>query len=217
MMSEPTNLRDVQRRTIQLMNYEDGLWDLLLGMVFMMLAVYPITRELLGPVWNLALFLALLTLLVGIQVLARHFFSGPRLGYVRSRRSPALKFVLIITIALVLLTVGLVILTLVNPGWIPNMSFRSGPTWLRAYSVDIAVMLTMIGLFSVMGYLFGVPRLYLYGWLIGGGNLASTVMKQEGAITFNLPLAIAAGIILIIGLVLLVRFIRRYPIQVEEA
>lgn len=216
-MSAQTTLRDVKRRTMQLMNYEDGLWDLLLGIIFVLLAVYPITRALLGPAWNLTLFLALLALLVGGQSLARRLFSAPRLGYARSRRSPALKLLLIVTIILVLVTVGLVVLTLTHAGWLPNLSLPSGPAWLREYSVDIVVMLLLIGLFSVMGYLFGVARLYLYGWLLGTGNLASTMLSREGQNTLNAPLAVAAGIIIVIGLALLVRFVRRYPIRVEEA
>ena len=59
-MSDITDFNRIQRRVIQMTSFEDGLWDLLLGTIFMLLAVYPITRELLGPVWNLVLFLVLL-------------------------------------------------------------------------------------------------------------------------------------------------------------
>ncbi len=52
--------RQVQKRTVRLLSYEDGLWDLLLGTVFLLLAIYPITRARLGPAWNLALFVGLL-------------------------------------------------------------------------------------------------------------------------------------------------------------
>ena len=53
-MSDQINLRDVQKRTMQMMNYEDGLWDMLLGALFLMLSIYPITREKLGPngIWG---------------------------------------------------------------------------------------------------------------------------------------------------------------------
>ena len=70
-MSKTTDLRQIQRRTHQLMSFEDGLWDLLLGSIFMFLAIYPVTRELLGPVWNLVLFLSVLALLVVGQLVVQ--------------------------------------------------------------------------------------------------------------------------------------------------
>lgn len=216
-MSESTSLRDVRKRTTQLMKYEDGLWDLLLGIIFMMLAVYPITRSHLGPVWNLALFIGLMLLVVVIQLIFRRRISTPRLGYVKSRPSPALKLTLAIRISLVALTFGLVILTLVGPDWFPNLTPSTGPDWPRSYLVEILVLLVMIGLFSGMGYLFGVPRLYLYGWLLGGGNLASVIMNQGAPEAFNVPMALAAGVILLIGLGLFTRFIRKYPVRTLEA
>jgi hypothetical protein len=215
-MSDQINLRDVQKRTIQLMNYEDGLWDLLMGAVFLMLSIYPVTREKLGPELNLGLFLGVLFILVVGQLVARHFISTPRLGYVKARRTPALKTALVVNVILVLATLALVIITLVNPGWIPELQFGSLPQWVNDMSVDIVVMLAFIGLFSLLGYLFGVKRLYLYGWLIGGGNLASTAMMLYGDAVFNLPLVIVSGIMIAIGVGLLLRFIRTYPIPVEE-
>jgi hypothetical protein len=212
-MSEPPNLRDVQKRTLRLMNYEDGLWDLLLGMIFMLLAIYPVTRTRLGPAWNLALFVGLVLLVVTIQPIVRKQISTPRLGYVKANRSPALKVTLAIT--LVALTFGLVILTLVSPGWLPNLSPVVAPVWLRSYWVEVLVLMLMIGLFSGMGYLYGVPRLFLYGWLLGGGNLASVMINRSSPSGFNLPLGLAASVILLIGLGLLIRFVRKYPVRLE--
>jgi hypothetical protein len=71
-------------------------------------------------------------------------------------------------------------------------------------------------LFSALGYLFNVPRLYLYGWLLGGANLLAVIMYRGTPEGFNLPLGIAAGVILLIGAALLVRMLRRYPVQSVE-
>ena len=64
---------------------------------------------------------------------------------------------------------------------------------------------------SVRGYRFGVVRLFLCGWLIGLGNLASTALALYLGTPFNLPLAVASVIILLTGVALLTRFLRRYP------
>jgi hypothetical protein len=210
-MSHPIDIRDVRKRTIQLMNYEDGLWDLLLGMIFMLLAFYPVTRQRLGPELNIVLFLVALGGLVAVHFAARYFFSRPRVGSVRSAPTPALKSLLVITILLVAATFILVLLTMFG-------SFSiTLPSWMGGLGVELIAMIVMVGLFSLMGYLFGVVRLYFYGWLLGGGNLASVIVGREFDVTLNIPMAIVATIIIAIGLALLVRFVQRYPVPVQES
>jgi hypothetical protein len=216
-MSEAINLRDVQRRTKQLSKFEDGLWDLLIGSIFMLLAFYPSTRELLGPTWNMAFFLFLLALLVVGQLVARHFISGPRMGYVQPRRTPQMRLLLIVTVVMFLLTLGLVLLTLFSPGLLSSGSEPSTPTLARSYGVEWIVVFIMGAIFSVMGYRFGVARLFFYGWMLGLAYLASVYMVHTAAWTFHFPAAIAAGIILVIGFTLLLRFLRNYPIRTQEA
>lgn len=216
-MSETDELRQVQRRTIQLMSFEDGLWDLLLGSIFMFLAIYPVTRELLGPEWNLILFLSLLPLLAVGQLVMRRFVSQPRIGYARSRRTPKMRLLLIFTIVMVIITFGLVMLTFLSPEQGSSSSVPVEVATGRGYMVELIVLLVLGCLFSAMGYLFGVTRLYFYGWMLGLANLASVYMEHNAGWAFLIPLAFAAGIILVIGLVLLVRFLRRYPVRVEEA
>jgi hypothetical protein len=212
-MSKTTDLRQIQRRTNQLMNFEDGFWDLLLGCIFMMLAIYPVTRELLGPVWNLVLFLSVLALLVAAELLLRRYVSGPRIGYAQPRRSPKLRLVLVFTILMVLITFGLVLVTLLSPESVPSAPVEASAG--RSYLVELIVVLFMGGLFSALGYLYGVTRLYFYGWMLGLANLASVYMVHNAGWTVLIPLAMAAGIILLIGLVLLVRFLRKYPVRAE--
>jgi len=213
-MSKITDFRQIERRTNQLMNFEDGFWDLLLGSIFMFLAIYPVTRELLGPVWNLVLFLVVLALLVAVELLLRRYVSGPRIGYAQPRRSPKLRLVLAFTILMVLITFGLVLVTLLSPESVPSAPVAASPG--RSYLVELIVVLVMGGLFSALGYIYGVTRLYFYGWMLGLANLASVYMEHTAGWTFLIPLAIAAGIIMLIGFVLLVRFLRRYPVR-EEA
>jgi hypothetical protein len=210
-VSQSMNFQDVEKRLIQLINFEDGLWDLLLGLIFMALAVYPVTRRLLGPAWNLILFLAVMAVAVAGQQWARKRIAGPRMGRVRARRTPKLRMVLIALVLLVVVTLGLVILTSTSPGWLPPLA--SGPGWLGTYAVDVVAMLLVVGVFSLMAYQFSVPRMYLYGFLIGAGNLASVILERTAGVRFNLPLAIAAGIILLIGVERLIRFLRTYPVQ----
>jgi hypothetical protein len=212
-MSDLPSIQDVQRRTRRLMTYEDGSWDLLLGMIFVLLAVYPITRARLGPGWNLVLFIGLLFAASGIQIFLKWKFALPRLGYAKGLPSRKLKAVFVATIVCVILTFGLVVLTLRDSSWLGALVPGSGPIWFRRFMVDILVVLVMVGIFSTLGYIFGVTRLYLYGWLLGIGNLTAAIIYDGAPEGFNVPLGLAAGTILAIGATLLVRFVRNYPVR----
>jgi hypothetical protein len=213
-MDGPITPRQVQRRMTRLLNFEDGLWDILLGLVFLELSVYPITRGLLGPTWNLGLYLAVLVVLVVGMTLVRRAVATPRLGFARPRWTPLKGAITALLIATVLGTFALVLLTLRNPGWISSfLPGGAGPL-----TVDLAVVLVEVVVFSVMGLVFRVVRFFFYGWLIGLGNLASTALTLQSGIAFNAPLAVASLIILLTGVVLLTRFLLTYPAgEVESA
>ncbi len=215
-MSDMPSFREIQKRTLRMVNFTDGLWDLLLGAIFLTLALYPKTREMLGPIWNIVLFLVILTLLVVLYLLTRMYLSGPRIGYARARRTRIMRIVLLVTVVLVLLTFGLVLVTLLGPGSQTPNEIRTTPL-ARSYIVEWIVVFVMGGLFSAMGYAFGVARLYFYGWMLGLANLASVYMSHTAGWTFHVPGAIAAGIILAIGITQLIRFLRNYPVQTQEA
>jgi hypothetical protein len=215
-MEQPLTPREAQRRAVRLVNYEDGLWDILLGLIFLALSLYPITRRLLGPEINLGLFLVILAVLVAGLTLVRRSVSVPRIGVVRMRRTRQKAALTLVLAVIVLATFGLVLATLLSPGWIPSMRSSGLPQWVDDLKVDIALTIVVIAVFSAMAYLFSVSRVYLYGWLIGLGNLTSTALTLYAGLTFNLPLAVASGIIILIGVVLLSRFVRKYPLAGSE-
>ena len=216
-MSEITDLHQIRRRISRLVAFEDGLFDLLLGIIYMFLAIYPVTRQLLGPEWNIVLFLSLVVLASVGQLVAHRLVSLPRIGYVRSRRSRGMILLIVITAVMVLITFGLVLLTFLGPGSEPAPDLPTGTSSERSYLVEIIVLLVMGILFSALGYLFGVRRLYFYGWMIGLANLASVYMSHNAGWTFLIPLAVTAGIILLIGFMLLVSFLRKYSLRTAES
>jgi hypothetical protein len=108
-------------------------------------------------------------------------------------------------------------MTLLGPGWFSSGGEPTSPSLVRGYLVEWIVVLVMGGIFSAMGYIFGVARLYIYGWMLGLANLASVYMTHTAGWTFHIPGAFAAGIILVIGFTLLLRFLRNYPIRTQEA
>ncbi len=215
-MSQPTDMREIQRRTYRLVQFEDGLWDLMLGTIFLFLAIYPISRELLGPAVNMGFFLGLLALLVALNLMLRNRLSVPRIGYAVPKRPASMRAVKVLAILMVLITLGLVLITAFGPAD-SSVTAPAVPANPRGYLVEWIVMLAMGALFSAMGFFFGVSRLYFYGWMLGLANLAAVYMSHTAGWKFSMPLAAAAGVILILGAVRLEKFMRTYPLRATSS
>jgi len=205
--------REAERDVIRLVRFEDGLWDILLGCVFILLGVYPVTRRLLGPTWNLVAFLAAMCLLLAAFVITRRVYSVPRLGLVRFRQR---RLTTITRLALLVVLLSLVLATAFIVKVVPHPTLAGAPDWLNRLAVDILVSAVIIGFFTVLAHVAGVPRLHLYGWLIGLGALASTALMVYAGLTFNLPLALVGGVIILVGIGRFAGFLRRYPLPAEE-
>lgn len=135
----------------------------------------------------------------------------------RPRPSPKLRLLAIFTVIMVLLTFSLLLVTFLGPGSEAVPSATAEISSERGYTIELIALLVIGLLFSAMGYFFGVSRLYFYGWLIGLANFASVYMTHNAGWSFNIPLALVAGMILLIGFLLLGRFLRKYPIRTQEA
>jgi hypothetical protein len=145
-----------------------------------------------GPLWNMVLFLVVLAASTVGYGVARRILSSPRMGHVRARPTPQkalLTFLLGLTVAA---TFGLVIATLRSPDRVHAVIGAILPNWAGDLFVDVLALAFVVVVFSAMGYVFRVGRLFLYGWLIGLGNLASTALSDRYGILPNLPLAVAA-------------------------
>jgi len=216
-MTEMIEAREARKKTVRLLRFEDGLWDILLGSVFLLMSVYPVTRELLGPTRNfLAFGLALTVLLLG-AAWARVVLVIPRRGVANPLPGTRRTITLVFRVTLVVVLLTLVLWTLFATSILPGPPLGKVPGWLHTFDLDILVSALLVFIFSVVARSAGVGRVYLYGWLLGLGTLASTVLEHYAGITFHFPLAIAAGIIAVVGIGVLVRFLRAFPIPKAEA
>ena len=210
-MTNPLNPKQIQRRTVQMTTFEDGLWDILTGLIFLLLGIYPLTRVLLGPNLNLVFFLAVMLVFVFLQVIARRHYSEPRLGVVKMRPAPSKVFIVAMVGLLIAVSLALGFSIIRIPDAL-RTTIDEMPAWFKIFGVDLLASLLIMVVYSLMGFVFGVPRLYIYGWLIGVGNLASVILSRWYGLNFNLPLVAASLIILAVGVNLFVRFLRKYPL-----
>jgi len=217
-MSQLFTPKNAERKIFQLSIFQDGIWDMQIGGMIMLFSLYPVTRRLLGPAWNLVLIFGLLAILLVIGAMLKRTVSNPRMGlvkYGKSQKSKLLTMRLIIFgIFLVSSALAIVLILQVfrGPDWGPNT-----PEWLKLLDMDIVFGLFAVAIFSLVSGVFRMWRPFIYGLLLGGSLVASGALTVYQGPEFHYPFAIAGGIILAIGLGLLLRFMRTYPIPAEEA
>ena len=194
-MSPDVDLKGIKRKTY-LSLFQDGLWDILLGCFI------------LG--WGLMILLDIATLGGAIAVSFYFIIWGlkrrltyPRMGYVKiaEARRQTMK---ILILGIVLFGLGLAVFLLFSQG--------NRPDWLGEYFMFLfGCMLALV--VSIIAYWWQVKRWYAYAALMVTGVAFHQWLGASLPMSFIVP----GAIVIIAGLVILVRFLRRYPILPEEA
>jgi len=200
-MSQSADFRKLEQKAY-LSYHQDGLIDLIIGSIVLCIAISEATDS---SIWNL---IALLLIFAYMPLKRRITF--PRLGYVKFNvKRGGVNMRLAGVVAIGVLVISLVsILVLLLSG-----KSSSSPLILAVRQSPLLVyaLLGFIG-FGLAGLVLRLPRLFLYA-------LLSLVMMISGHL-LNLPLwlpfLLLGGTILAIGAVLLIGFLRRYPIAEES-
>lgn len=82
-MTKTINHKDAEKQVFRLATFDDGIWEIYLGLFFTLMSAYSVTRELLGPAVNAVFILGMAFLLVGVGWIAKRRFTLPRTGLVR--------------------------------------------------------------------------------------------------------------------------------------
>lgn len=217
-MSQLFTPKNAERKIFRLAIFEDGIWDIQIGGMLMLLSLYPITRNLLGPVWNAVLILVLMGVLLFVGATLKRTLSTPRMGLVRfgQKQKSKQRTMQLIIFGIFLLTtalaISLIMQTVQKPDWGENT-----PNWLQALDMDIVFALVVVAIFSLVSAIYKIWRPFIYGLLFASSMIASAALSVYQGTESQYPFAIAGGIIMTFGLGLLLHFVRTYPIPTEEA
>lgn len=202
-MKTNDSLKAVERRAYR-STFEDGVLEITVGMLLLIFAWISALESL-----GISRFIGYTLLVIPILIpwLGKRFITNPRLGMVEfgSRRKSRRRILLWILAAIVFLTLPLIIM-MVGSG-IP-----AGQTWFFVAAIGAPV-------FAIAVFIMDFPRLYLYAAVLAVGVVQSEFLitsigePLNAVLSFGLP----GLIILIVGLVLLVRFVRKYPKPNSEA
>jgi hypothetical protein len=208
-MTQPISLKAVERKAFRSM-FDDGLWDIFLGCVFLMFVIAPFLSPYLGDFLSSAVFLPFWGAVFLGMFLVRKFVVTPRIGVMKfgpMRRRKIMRFT-IIMLALNILAAVL--------GFLFAANFRTIPG--QIYSVVMGIFMMMF--FSLLAYFLEVNRLYVYGLMVGISPLIGEGLWSRGLVShhgFPLTFGVVSAIMILVGTAILVRLIRSTPLPAEGA
>ena len=111
-MTQTVEIKDAEKQIYRLAVFEDGIWEIFLGVFFTLMSFYSLTRELLGPILNSILFLGAIIVLSMGAVIAKYHIILPRSGRVSfsTRTKKKRKTAVLILIGIFFATIILMIL-----------------------------------------------------------------------------------------------------------
>jgi hypothetical protein len=194
-MSYELDINEIERKTY--MSYhEDGLVDIAIGMVILTWGIFLVTEPsgLIGLLAPLAF---------AVWYLGKRFVTFPRTGMIQPSPKMEKRYR---NLAIFMFVLGLVALGGILVG-------RTMFAFPAGYSLSILGLVLAFGV-SLLAFLLNASRLYLYAILIfiafAGGEALSTNITTFDA--FAVSVILAGGLILLSGLIVLVRFLRKYPL-----
>jgi hypothetical protein len=207
-MAQGLNLAQIERKA-WMSYFDDGLLDIYLGVLLLILGLSDWFLDWLpSRLWGYGVYAAL----VGVACLGfwagKRYITTPRLGRVlygptRQARRRRTRLILLVQIIAGVVVMGVLLATLARPSLAGIALPRSA---LLAVAVGVWVM---VGL-GLVAYGLDFTRGYLIAALYGMGFAGSELL--DSATVFVL----AAAVIAAIGLVVLARFLRKYPVPAEE-
>ena len=213
-MSAILDLKELERRAFR-STYQDGLWDMLWGAIVMAMAIsLHRPEDGYGPA-NIILAMVAPVVAGALFFLGKKLITLPRMGQVRfgparKRRGRTLAIILGLV---VLVQAGMVGLTAL--GWLNPQVGAQINGFLADHSLERLAVAALGSLFVgpamiLIAYFSDFPRGYYIAIMM---SLAVFVM-----ILLNRPIyaLTIGGLIVLPGLVLFVRFLRRYPLAQES-
>jgi len=203
-MNDQLDLKSTEKASFKLAAYADGINDLNLGLILVLLGLFPLTRSAFGPSFNSLFFILALSGISITLMRVRKRLTPSRIGLVTFGPSSRKR----LKIAL-LITTFLLAFTAILWGLAGQNYLMPAPSWLSSYGIDIFFGLVILGIFGTMAYSLGVARYYAYGFLFSAAMILQA-LTPEGTYK-GIPMLTAGVIITAVGSYLLFRFLKDFP------
>lgn len=213
MQAQNIDLKKLERK-VWTSFYEDGIWDIYLGLLLSAIAVGAFFSDM-GLTENYSIWGH-----IGIVILAMFFLwfgkrliTLPRMGTVhfgQKGRARITKTQIILALSCFM---GLAAFMLVT-STIGNTAYRQP---VMDYIFPMFWVINMLVVFSLAAFFLNYRRLFVIGLLYATAVPADKILRQLlhidlSVIAFGVP----ALVIIIMGFIVLVRFLKKYPLLHEE-
>ncbi|MFX1468651.1 MAG: hypothetical protein ACFFB8_08295 [Promethearchaeota archaeon] len=210
-MAENVNLKSLERKAYRSI-FEDGLWDLFIGLILLSLGLTTFLSSILNlsDLW-VAVIPTLILNIIALLIfyLGKKFITIPRLGIVKfgpKRKSKQQKLKLFLFAFFIL---NIILLILPFTDLVNSIKFEP---------LIIALILGLGAItlpFVVIAYLLDFTRLYIYAILAGIGFFLTEVLYPfvGSPLDTLLSFGVLGGVIVVIGLYYFIHFLKKYPLS----
>ncbi len=208
-MPKLLDLTKLERRAWK-STYQDGLFDMMLGVMLLQVAIGPWLYDRGVPVpLTLTVMFAFAALAVLGFLAGKRVVTTPRIGMVEfgpERKVKNKRAMIFLSISLLagMIWFGVALIGLTGIADLAGWIVPAGIFGVQA-----------IVIFSLLAYFLDLSRLYLYGWLYALVFPGRIVSVEYLGIRDAFAVLAPAAVMVIIGAVLFVRFLRRYPLSAE--
>lgn len=207
-MIENIDLKDLEKKAYK-STFEDGIWDIFIGMIFLAFGLLPL-GELLGLPELVGMFLVSIFWNAGavvVMFLGKKYITVPRIGIIKfgpKRMADQRKLKIFLSLNVLL---GVVVMLVQMSGIFKLLNIRGS-----ALSLLLGVFISFP--FGVVAYYMDFPRLYIYAVLGGVGFFLTDISDLFIGSPFSLIITfgLIGGSILVTGFVFLIKFVRKYPL-----
>lgn len=200
------DLKELERRAYRA-TFQDGLWDIYLGLVFVAFGVGPLLRSAFD--WSegqsITIHITLLLAAIMILILGKRYITTPRLGYVRFGAERKRK----------LAKLRVVLAASVVAGFVLFAVLVGDQIGLTGFSVVFGI--TILVVLGSMAFFMDYNRLFVYAILWAFSMPLGVILEDSGSLS-DAPIVfvVTGGIAVIVGLVFLQRFLHDYRLPEES-
>ncbi|MFX0005881.1 MAG: hypothetical protein ACFFA7_10955 [Promethearchaeota archaeon] len=205
-MANNIDLKEIEKKILK-SAHQHGLFDLMLGFIVTGMAFGPIFRESLPPPYNYFTWPLILIIIATIFIfITLKYVIQPRIGIVKpgpSIKSMRKKLFIVVLIQFVIqLTIFILLIIGNGPG-----------IQVEGITFILIIGLFFIPFFAIIAYLMKFPRLYFIGMLIWLAIFINELLYDfiDYRIRWLLSYGVMGGIILLMGSIIFIRFLKKYP------
>ena len=212
-MSEKINLKELQRKAWR-STFQDGLWDIFMGLLLLNIAIFTLADEYLAnDDLQIVLFIGGEVVVMLFLWTGKRFVTVPRIGKAKFGQFGKVRRSKVKLLSFASVLIGLIVFLifegLSEDGQIAGLS--------RVYIVAIGWVLNAMLMFGLAGYLLDFNRLYLIGAMYALAfplDILIRELLQTDRWAFY-TYAFPASIILAVGIIVFIRFLKKYPVIQE--